>query len=450
TPPVPAERIDRLARWLEAVARHAPGEIDADLEAIAGWSHQQLKDLWTDAAVLAQLSRKGHLDQFRFFVRDEGDKASREVRYSKAQVRRMGVLSCAADGGAFWDPRCTLISALDELDPELRQMAYLANAAHGRGDSNYFLRRGALLHGDVAMLAPDTMAAPFDSRPASGPQSVRMEISDGRELAIRESAVHWEIARMLLEYVAPQGEDRPAPERDAMVRAWYHATSAWMQFSEDHNEDHLAHGLKIFPDDPDLLFLAACQKETFAGAAIQTAVRSAALPAGIMIGVNSAEAELREAERLFQRTLQVKPDHAEARMHFGRVLGQLGKHAEATGELRRAIGALSDEQLLYYCQLFLGGEEEALGNREAARVAYEQAAVRFPLAQSPVLALSRLARRYDDRNGALRAIERLFAFREEARTERDDPWWHYYLSQARDADELLDAMRQPYLTDRLP
>jgi hypothetical protein len=31
----------------------------------------------------------------------------------------------------------------------------------------------------------------------------------------------------------------------------------------------------------------------------------------------------------------------------------------------------------------------------------------------------------------------------------DDPWWSYYVVQARDAGDLLDAMRQPFLSDRL-
>ena len=136
-------------------------------------------------------------------------------------------------------------------------------------------------------------------------------------------------------------------------------------------------------------------------------------------------------------------------MRYGRVLGGLGKHADAAVELRRAVGDLTDSQSLYYASLFLGAEEEALGNRDAARVAYEQAASLSPMAQSPLLALSQLARRYGDRNGALRAIERLFALSAEDRDAHDDPWWGYYVAQARDAEDLLEAMWQPYRAERL-
>ena len=127
----------------------------------------------------------------------------------------------------------------------------------------------------------------------------------------------------------------------------------------------------------------------------------------------------------------------------------LGRHAEAAVELRRAVAELREPQLLYYAELFLGAEEEALGNRDAARAAYERAAELSPRAQSPLLALSQLARRYGDRPAALRAMERLFTLPDDDRNEHDDPWWWYHVAQARDADDLLDAMRQPFLSERL-
>jgi hypothetical protein len=104
--------------------------------------------------------------------------------------------------------------------------------------------------------------------------------------------------------------------------------------------------------------------------------------------------------------------------------------------------------LSYHAHQFLGVEEEAIGNREAAQAAYERAAVLFPHAQSPLLALSQLSRKYGDRNGALRAADRLFAL--QADSDREDPWWTYYVVQARDADDLIVALHQPYLADRLP
>jgi tetratricopeptide (TPR) repeat protein len=448
-------RLHGLQIWLKAVARHAPGEDDDPLQEIAAWPNADLKHLWVDANVLTQIIRSqairamsGRPVVSRFTVRGEGQKTSTAIVYSKTQFHRMVVLACAA-GGVLVDPNCMAIDAGGELDSEFRQIAVLARAAKLRGDDNYIMRRGAILHSDVAILAPQSMKAPGDTQPTGGVERFRMEISDGREIDLHQSAVHWEIARMLLDFVVPRGGDRPAPGRDDMVRQWYRATASWMQLREDHDKLHLERARQLFPSDPDLLFLSACQRETYAGAAIQAAVRSAVLPAGIVIDVGSDRTELREAEALFRRALEVKPGYPEARLRYGRVMGLLGKHAEAAAELRRAVADLADRQMLYYAGLFLGAEEEALGNRDAARVAYEQAAELFPMAQSPLLALSQLARRYGDRGGALRAIDRLFALPKADLDAHAEPWWWYYVAQARDADDLLEAMQRPYLAERL-
>jgi tetratricopeptide (TPR) repeat protein len=447
-------RIERLAQWLKAVARHTPGEDDASLQETAGWPNADLKDLWVDANVLVQITRSDAIRSItgkrgvdRFSVRSEGQKTATTIRYTTIQMRRMTALACAA-GGLLLDPPCRLMDAANELDADLRQIATLIRTARFRGEDNYIIRRGAILHSDVAMLAPLTMNVPGDVRPGAL-QRLRMEISDGQEVDLHQSAVHWEVARMLLDLVVQKGETHPAPGRDDMVRQWYRATASWMQLREDHDKVHLNRARELFPSDPDILFLSATQRETYAGAAIQAAVRSAVLPTGIVMDVGSDRTELREAEFLFRQALQIKPDFVEARLRYGRVLGALGKQAESAAALRRAVADLTDPQMLYYAELFLGAAEEALGNRDAARVSFEHAAELFSRAQSPLLALSELARRYGDRGGALRAIDRLFALDGQEREPDDDPWWQYYVAQARDAEALLVAMQRPYLTERL-
>ena len=447
---VESRRIELLEQWIKAVARHVPGEEDATLVEIAGWPNANLKQLYLDANALLQTMRRiGGDGGATLTVRPAEQKASIQVRYSKEQFHRLQALACAS-GGLLFENGCLQIKAGDELDPDLRQIAVLSRASNMRGDDNYIMRRGAILHSDVAILAPQSMKADGAVMPSgAGVERFRMEISDGRQTDLSQSAVHWEIARMLLDFVVPSGGDRPAPGRDDMVRQWYRATASWMQLKEDHDKVHLERARKLFPSDPDILFLSACQRETYAGPPIQTAVKSAVLPTGVVIDVGSDRTELREAEALFRRALEIKPDYPEARLRYGRVMGLLGKHAEAAAELRRAVADITDRQMLYYTGLFLGAEEEALGNRDAARVAYEQAAELFPLAQSPLLALSQLARRYGDRGGALRAIDRLFALPEADLDAHTEPWWWYYVAQARDADDLLEAMHRPYLAERL-
>ena len=441
------DRLIRLERWLEAAARHAPGEEDGALAEVAAWSQASLQQLWVDATVLIQMM-SGRGSAARFFVQSPDGKTSTEIRYTKRQLHRLNVLACAASGSLV-ERWCAVSGAAGELDPELLRLAALARASKGRGDDNYIARRGALLHTDLFMVAPLATTAPISPASSTGPRSVRMEISDGREVGLQESAVHWQIARLLLDSVTPRGATRADPGHDEMVRQWYHATSAWMQLREDHDRLHLDRARALFPADPDILFLSGCQRETYAGSPIQNAVRSAVLPSGVTMDVGSERSELREAELLFRRTLEVKADYAEARLRHGRVLGLLGRHADAAVDLRRAMEELTDAPLPYYAALFLGAEEEALGNRDAARAAYERAAALAPLAQSPLLALSQLARRDGDRPAALRAIERMFALPERDPGEQGDPWWSYSIVQARDAEALLTTLRQPFLSERL-
>ena len=447
--PADERRIDRLERWLTLAAEHTPGVDDEPLAEIAAWPNVNLKTLWADANILVQLMRTPRAEPNAITLLSTG-KSSTQMHYTSLQARRLHVLACVA-GGRLPEPECVAMRARDNVDPDLRQLAVLARASLLEGDSNYILRRGALLHGDVAILAPQAMDAPGAVQPpvGGGLERFRMNISDGRQLDLRLSAVHWEIARMLLDFVTLRGSDRPDPGGDDMVRGWYRATAAWMQLTENHDKLHLERARAIFPSDPDILFLSACQRETYAGPPIQAAVRSALLPTGVTIDVGSEHAELRQAETLFRRVLEIKPEFAEARLRFGRVLGLLGRHADAAVELRRAASELPETDQVYYAALFLGAEEEALGNREPARAAYERAVALAPRAQSPLLALSQLARRYGDRPEALRAIERLFSLPDEDRHEHDDPFWWYYVAQARNADDLLEALRQPYLPERL-
>ena len=309
------------------------------------------------------------------------------------------------------------------------------------------MRRGALLHADVAMLQPrgavEPFAGPF-AAPAVGPQTWRIDIADGRSVDAGLSAVHWDIARLALDQVRPPAFEKPAPERDAMVRAWYRATAAWMQFREDHDTIHLDRGRAIFPDDVDLLFLSGCQRETYAAPAIQAATRAVSLPPGMTMAIESERAELRQAETFFKRALAKQADMTEAHLRLGRVLGLEGHHVEAAAELRQALAAIDDDRLRYYGELFVGAEEEALGRFDAARAAFERAATLFPSAQSPLVALSELSKRRGDRAGALSAIERLFALPPVGDERRDDPWWSYHTAQARDAEALLDAVRAPF------
>jgi tetratricopeptide (TPR) repeat protein len=394
--------------------------------------------LWVDTNVLAALMRDPRRSSFS--LKSEGQATSQAIRYLPGQLSRLKSLACVA-AGTLADPVCVEIRASAGLDAELLG---LAGALRQQHDDNVVLRRGALLHADIEML----MAVSVEPvAPTSlGPRRVRVGTADGLARDMVQMAPHWELARMLLDHVRPEGAAHPAPGLDDMVRRWYRATAAWMQAREQHDTQHLDHARTIFPNDPDILFLTACQHEAYAGPPIQAASQSVPVATGVRFEFTSARSELRQAEGYFRRALAARPSMAEAQLRYGRVLFLLERYADAIGALRQALAASLERELRYYGELFLGAAETAAGNAEGARAAYTRAVELYPKAQSPRVALSQLARRSGDRGVALREMQVVFD-RPANEQEADDPWWHYFVAQARNADELLDELRRPFRTE---
>jgi tetratricopeptide (TPR) repeat protein len=436
----PPTNVARVEAWLKAVVAHEPGTLDDPAESVAAWTTPTVRKLWVDVRNLVTMMRNPRIG--RFDIRQPGQRAVQQYRYTAGELRRMRALACAAGGGLHY-PGCESVDALKELDADLRRLARLAEEARRNGDENYILRRGALLHTDIGMRSTGA-ADPVDASNALGPQRLRMTINDGLGDNLRSSAPHWEIARMLLDQVRPAGANKPAPGRDEMVRQWYRATTAWMEVNEDYETLHADRAQEIFPNDPDILFLNGCLHETYAGSFIQAAVQGMVVPTGVVFDLKSDNGELHQAETLLRRMVTLKPDFGEGRLHFGRVLFLLGKPAAAASELTRALELMSDEPLRYYGELFLGAAREALGELDLARAWYSRAADLQPDAQSPHLALSALARRRGDRGAALREIRRVFELRTRDDV-REDPWRTYHVSHARNAEALYDELIRPFL-----
>ncbi len=445
----PEARTLKVEQWLKAVLHHTPGSTDAAVLEITSWSNTVLGTLRIDADILAQLMRNPRLLWFQTTTK-EADcvdclgrrdasqpriiKPPQRIRYTDPQLHRLKVLACAA-AGMLTAPVCLRLNAPKEIDGELTRLAARAAAARERGDDNYVLRRGALLHADAAMLSA-TSLVPLDAGGPAADQPIRVRIDDGQQTDIGLGEIHWEIARVLL--------DRVRPERDAMVNLWYRATAAWMQNSEQYNDKHLVRARNMFPDDADIAFLSGCQREIYAGANFQSAARSAVLPSGITLDIGSESRNLKDAEGFFRRALALNPRLVESRVRLGHVLLARGKAQDASDELRPAVAAADDPLLLYFGSMFLGAAEEALGHFPDARDSYARAAALYPRAQSPYLALSALATRRGDRAGALAEIQHVFDLKGAAE-ERADPWWVYLVAQARNADALLEELWRPFL-----
>ena len=381
----PNARILRLERWLKAAVRHKPGAIDEASKEVAAWPYADLRVLRFDEAVLAKL------------LHTPG-----------------GTIRTASTRDA---PAYTAWQVL--------RLRGLAETYAKQNDHEALLVRGAVLHGDVAMSNPPTGA------PEAGADGIRVQSLDGEAIGFGGGPIHWQMARLLFDAARPGG--------DAVARRWYIATAAWMQSREQHDTTHLRHAREMFPDDAALQFLSGCQQETYAGPAVQSIAKTAVLPAGYHVDIESESAALRDAETFFRRALALDPRQDEARVRLGHVLLARGRPQEADDELRKVDTTQQSAELQYYHAMFLGQAEESLGHAEQARDSYTRASSLFPDAQSPYLALGALATRRGDRAAALKEMERLFAV-PFTTAESDEPWWSYRVAQARNADELLDTL----------
>jgi tetratricopeptide (TPR) repeat protein len=284
-----------------------------------------------------------------------------------------------------------------------------------RVEANDLLLRGAALHADIARLIPEDIVR------RSAKQQRIFVVQDGREHGTRYLSIHWELGRSLLDAVAP----RPAAHKG--VLAWYQETSSDLLRLRSLAEAavHLPKARQIFPADPVLLFISGVLHERFSSPVLQAAAASVLAGHRGEVSLSSAKGELGRAERFFRETLAIQPRHLEARVRYGHVLAALGRHAQAADELRAAIREGVDGEFLYFAELFLGSQEEVLGNTTAARAHFERAVSLYPQAQSPRLALSQLSRRVGDRLGAQRELRFLAELPDDERRRRD-PWWYYY------------------------
>ncbi len=370
----PAYQLEKVKEWRTFAGQHSPGEPDAAAVAIGGW---QLPDLEIVIEYITKLASQ----------------PNRSVRraLSKARIRRLFELT----------------------DEEAQQ-----------GDLNRILRRGVLLHTDIALL---------DLEKWDG-QRLREGMgafADGNTLP-EPKRHHWEFARRLVDCVplgSPQGP---------MVRLWYIATTAHMESLRllGYAGQNLAGALQKFPSDERILFYAGALHETWASPANQNVL----LPRGAKTSYRSREEELDLARQFFEKAIAASPVFAEAHLRLGRVLGQLGHHAKAADELQLASSSLKDPQLLYYAALYLGSEFAALSRPGEARSQFDRAATLCPTAQAPLLALSELAHSGGDAEAARLAAQRVFELPIED-FWNDDPWRIYDLSHVRDAAALIEELR---------
>jgi tetratricopeptide (TPR) repeat protein len=413
-------RSEHLREWVEAVEHHQPGANDDALEVFNAWRPDDFRYLTIDINTLLALIFDPRLRSFSF--QPPGRSAAVRVVYSGSDLRLMLELAKAVRSRGTTEP----VTDAVVISPE--------RLAKNR---NHVLKRGAIFHTDLVLEGLLGNRSRGRAVPG-GLEEFTLLMPDGRSQGVAVDVGHWELARLLLDKVVP------AAARDDFVRRWYRATAAYLGGLGQLTPSHFTRAFRLFPDDADLLFFAGCLHEALAEPRVQEAMQGAAIPSDVRFDVSSRRAELRDAESLLRKTLRVQPDHLEARIHLGRVLGLRGEHAEADTLLREAVDQATEPLLQYYAKLFLGTEKEALGDRAQARNLYDGATILYPDAQSPRLALSLLSAvdgRHDD---ALATMATVLGMPGEV---RKDPWWTYHNSQGRNAPDSLAAVYMRFLDE---
>lgn len=382
---------ERIMEWARAAWSHEPGVPDAHCVAVAQWLPGELYQLFAELRALSGFQRNSLVS---------------------GQSR---------DGRNYPGPR------------NQTRIAFLVGLkAHTPDEVNRLLKRAAVLHTDINVLMPSfvvgisNVPSPFSGR-------LTFVAQDGRQVASSYPALHLEFASWLLDGV------KPNPAEDPHVRRWYGAAAAWLQ--EQHRLGDtdwlLSRAERMFSDDALLHFYRGTLDEAFASSRVRHAMQSTTI---VSFYTSSEDALLERATARLRQAVSIDPDFAEARLHLGRVLGQLGKHAEAVEEISRAASDLTDPVLQYYAALFLGHEQALTGEPDAARLSFARAHELYPAAQSPLLAMSAVSRRLGDSAGAQAALKQLLDLSPEP-DARTDPWWWYQTAHVRDAGARVHAWR---------
>lgn len=323
--------------------------------------------------------------------------------------------------------------------PWKRVQGVIAALLQRPGTPPALLLRAASLYSDVAFFIP------INERPLYKATS-GMLAQDGRRIGSAWLDSHLQVGQELVQRAVRR--QHATNEIRQLASQWYVAVAAVLahQLALADLQPHLQHARETLPDDAEILFAAACMAETFAAPFSQAAVPAAAAPSrtravDALHSLRLSRAQnLRDAERDFRRVLDLAPSNSEARVRLGHVLIERGRAADAAAALEQASDeAEGDAAVRYYRALFLGRARE-LANRPAdARTWFARAAALFPRAQSPRLAISRLAAAAGDHRGAQEAMAVVFALPGHEQ-ERVDPWWVYYLGPGRNAAVAYDAV----------
>lgn len=297
------------------------------------------------------------------------------------------------------------------------------------------LVRAAVMYLDIAVGIPER------ERPVYPTGAHALQAQDGRPLYDVPLDSQFWYARWLAARALQRSSIQP--DLRELALSWFRAGAAAyarnLQLAD--LEPHVREALRLFPDDPGVLFDAGCHAETLAAPAIdvarQSQIASARGPRPLMRPMSAAE-HLGVAERHYRASLAIDPSNVEARVRLGRVLARRQRVEEAVQELERATASAEDRTVSYYAWLYLGRGRADLRRYDEALEAFGQAARRVPTAPSPHIGISRVHSARGDLNAARAALLRAFDQIADDHLERD-PYWQYDHCAGRDAERIYQA-----------
>jgi tetratricopeptide (TPR) repeat protein len=371
-----------------------------------------------------------------------------------AAAHRPGTRDAALQKIAGWD-----------FDRVFRTLTAI-HQANASDRLNGLLERGALLHADISFLSRHTRQPPL----LKGWSSSRAAtlIKDGQRVGVGPLDPHLHVARDFLRAMRPplfsrvDSEQRDfirkweaARARNPRIRQWYRAVSADLAVLHWLSDQlpHLEAARRMLPGDSSVLFDEGCAAELIASPQIQRALPRPTTPSTMSsrredydLFLFQEGRNLEAAERAYREVLQLDPGHAEAQVRLARVLSRRGRHADAISLLGTNIET-SDPIVRYYAALVVAGAAEEDGRTELATESYQRASTLFPRAQSPLLAMLRLARDLGDTSAA-KETAATFATLGPVEKGRMDPWWEYYDCNGRNRDRELERLWQLFTTAR--
>ena len=262
-------RVALLATWIQAADAHAPNTIDAPLQVVRAMSRADIATVMEDLRSLVILLREPNTRTFE--VQEGTSRTAHRIPYTAR---------------------------------DMEMLQRLARPIRDSGDIDRPLTRGAMLHGDIARLAPPE-GEPYDASVPVGPfAQTALLTDDGRRTRRLTMVSHWSAAMALLDEVRPKSALRRTPRAPAespFVKRWYRAVLAWQVREQEFVALLFRRAGDLFPDDADIQFLIGCRHEAEASPAVQAALGSNRLFAP-SIGVGSMRGELEDAEEAFRKS----------------------------------------------------------------------------------------------------------------------------------------------------